>query len=73
MDTFPSSEVFPTLINDDGNSSKVSASAVIVYSCGKGICVTYLPLIVPPLETDTRLCDGRKIGNFNLILSASLM
>ena len=73
MDTFLSSEVFPTLIKDNGNYSKVSASDVIVDSCGKGRRVTYLPSLVPPLATDTRLCDGRKIGNFNLILSASLM
>ena len=73
MDTFPSSEVFPTLINDDRNSSNVSASAVVVDSCGKGRRVTYLPLLVPTLATATSLCDGRKIGNSNMIRSASLM
>ena len=72
MDEFKSSEVFPTLINDGGNSSKVSTSAVIVDSCGKGRHVTYLPLLVLPLATDTRLWDDVKIGNFSLILSAAL-
>ena len=73
MEMYPSSEVFFTLINDDGNSSKVSASVFVVDICEKGRRVTYLPLLVPPLETATRLCDGRKIGNLNLILSDSLM
>ena len=72
MDKFPSSEVFPTLIKDDGNSSNVSASSDIVDSWGKGSRVTYLPSLVPTLATATRLCDGLKIGNFGLILSASL-
>ena len=31
MDTFPSLEVCPKLINDDGNSSNVSSYAVVVY------------------------------------------
>ena len=72
MDTFPSSTVFPTLIKDDGNFSNVSASTYVVESCGKGSRVTYLPLLVPPLATVTRLCDGLNIGNFSLILSDSL-
>ena len=72
MDTFPSSEVFPALIKYDGNYSNMSVSANIVYSWGKVIRVTYLPSLVPPLATATRLCDGLKIGNFGLILSASL-
>ena len=73
MDIFTSSEVFPTLIKDDGNYSNVSASADIVDSRGKGSCVTYLPLLVPPLVNARRLCDSLKISNFSLIMSASLM
>ena len=72
MDTFLSSEVFPTLIKDYGKYSNFYASADIVDSCGKGSRVTYLTFLVPPLATDTRLCDGLKIGNLSLILSASL-
>ena len=72
MDTFPSSEVFPTLIKDAGNSLNVSAYADIDESWGKGSRVTFFPFLVPPLAIATRLCDGLKIGNFSLILSASL-
>ena len=63
---------FSTLIKDAGNSSNVSASTDIADSWGKGSRVTYSPFLVLPLATATRLCDGLKIGNFSLILSASL-
>ena len=61
------------LIIDDGDFSNMSASAVAVDRCGKSRRVTYLPFLVPPLETATRLCNDRKIGNSSLILSDSLM
>ena len=73
MKTLPSLDVFPTFISDEGNSSNVSASAVAVDNCGKGKHVPYLPLLVTPLANDTRLRDGREIGNLSPILSASLI
>ena len=61
IDTFPSLEVFPTLIKDARNSSNMSASADIADSWGKGSRVTYFPFLVPPLATATRLCDGPRL------------
>ena len=55
LDKLPLSSVLPTLINDAGNSSNVSASAALLESCGNGSVVTYLPLQAPPLATPTFL------------------
>ena len=69
METLPPSAVLPTLINDVGNSSNVSASAALLESCGKGSFVTYLPLHAPPLATPTFLADTHNIGRPNCFLS----
>ena len=73
MGTFPSLDVFPTLISDEGNASDMSASDVVVDNCGKGRRMTYLTFLVTPLETATCLWDSHKIGNPSPILSASLI
>ena len=69
MDTLPSLAVLPTLNNDFGNSSNVSASDALLDTWGKGSLVTYLPLHVPPLATPTFLVDKRNIGRPNFFLS----
>ena len=69
MDTLPLSDIFPTLISDVGDSSNVSAFAVLLESCGNGSVVTYLLLQVPSLATPNFLADTHNICRHNVFLS----
>ena len=73
IEMVPSSEVLPTLINDVGKSSKVSAWFAVGDSCWNGSCVTCFAVLLPPLATPTRLFDRRSIGSPAATRSRSLM
>ena len=72
MEMVPSLEVFPTLINDVGKLVNVSAVVARFDNCGKGSCVTFFALHVPPFATSTFLLDGRRMGILVSFLSSSL-
>ena len=72
MEMVPSSEVFPTLINDVGKLVNVSAVVARFDNCGKGSRVTFFALHVPPFATSTFLLDGRRMGILASFLSSSL-
>ena len=55
-------EVFSTLISNVGKLVNVSAVVARFDNCGKGICVTFFALHVPPFATLTVLFDGRRMG-----------
>ena len=73
MDIVPSSAVLPTLINDVGKLSKVSAWLAFDDNCWNGSCVTCLALLLPPLATPTRSVERFRVGSFAAIRSLSLM
>ena len=73
MEIVPSSDVFPTLINDDGKSSNVSAVLAVSDRCSNGRLVTRFALLTPPFATPTLLLDCRRIGSRARCLSFSLM
>ena len=72
MEMVPSSEVFPTLINDVGKLVNVSAVVARFDNCGKGSRVTFFALHVPPFATSTFLLDGRRMGILASFLSSLL-
>ena len=57
IDIVPSSDVCPTLINDVGNCSNVSACLALADSCGNGNAVTFFALTTSPFATCTFLLD----------------
>ena len=72
IEMVPSSDVFPTLINDVGKLVNVSAVVARFDSCGKGSRVTFFALHVSPFATLTFLFDERKMGMHASFLSSSL-
>ena len=73
MDIIPSSDVFPTLINECGNSVKVSAVLADVDIVWNGSCVTNFALHVSPLATFTFLLDLCRIGSCACLRSSLVM
>ncbi len=71
--TVPLSDVLPMLIRDVGKSWNVSPCLACADSLQKGIWVTYLALLVPPLVTPTRHVDGLRLGRPALRWSCLLM
>ena len=53
MEMVPSSEVFPSLINDVGKLVNVSAFVALFDNCGKGSRVTFDALHVSPFAVST--------------------
>ncbi len=73
-ETVPPSDVLPTLIRDVGKSWNVSACLDCAdNSLQKGNWVTYLVLLVLPLETPTCPMDGLRIERPALHQSCLLM
>ena len=69
----PLSAVFPTLMRDVGKLLNVSTCFAFDDNNGKSKLVTCRPLLFSPLETMTRLVDGRNIGRPAAFLSFLLM
>ena len=72
MEIVLSSARRPTLIREEGKSSKESARVARDDSCGKGSAVTCLAELQSPLATPTCLEDGRKMGKLAVRQSDSL-
>ncbi len=62
IDMVPSSDVFPTLINDVGKLVNVSAVVARFDNFGKESCVTFFDLHFPPFATSTFLLDEHRMG-----------
>ena len=62
IEMVPLSEVFPTIINDVGKLVNVYAFVARFDNCGKGSCVTFFALHVPPFAPLTFLLDARRMG-----------
>ena len=72
MDMVPSSEVLPKLISEVGKLVNVSAVVACFENCGKGSCVTFFALHLPPFTTSTFLLDERRMGIHASFLSSLL-